>query len=228
MYINRPPQPRVAHLDLSRARRAREISILIGPRGLLYRSRNPPARSDAFCENRFFGPSGAPSLRGAWAPEWARTDSHPAIATRCAHFIFLFIFYISLSNCAGKETLEKGRNKGGEGILRCSKKREARGPGAEPLAARFPPGCLTRALSLGEKRRRGRQPGGLHARKKSNVLCKSTRRARPFLLLKFPRRAMLARQVMAILSWRLFCAPRFFFQKHAQKRNWARLGCAIA
>ena len=41
-----------------------------------------------------------------------------------------------------------------------------RGPGAEPLAARFPPRRLTSALSLYEKRLRGRRPGGKRRAKK--------------------------------------------------------------
>ena len=49
---------------------------------------------------------------------------------------------------------------------------------------------------------------GHHARKKSPVFCKSTRLALLHLLLKFPRRAMLSRQVMAILSWRLQRFPK--------------------
>ena len=80
--------------------------------------------------------------------------------------------------------------------------RGARGPGAEPLAARFPPRRLTSALSPCEKRRRGRRPGGLPRAKKPIFSCKSTRLALPFVLLKSPRRAILPRQVMAILSLR--------------------------
>ena len=63
----------------------------------------------------------------------------------------------------------KGKKEGGgKNLLRCSNKREARGPGAEPLAARLPPRRLTPALSLGEKRRRGRSPGGPGRAKKVN------------------------------------------------------------
>ena len=69
-------------------------------------------------------------------------------------------------------------------------------PGAPPG---WPPTTLSFNLGVG-----GRQPGGHRARKKSPGLCKSTRRALPFVVLKFPRRAMLPRQVMAISSWRLF------------------------
>ena len=66
----------------------------------------------------------------------------------------------------GKETLEEGRKKGKERNFALFQSREAWGPGAKPLAAGGAPGCLTRALSLREKRRRGGQPGGSHARKK--------------------------------------------------------------
>ena len=63
----------------------------------------------------------------------------------------------------------KGKKEGGgKSLLRCSNKREARGPGAEPLAVRLPPRRLTPALSLGEKRRRGRSPGGPGRAKKVN------------------------------------------------------------
>ena len=68
-------------------------------------------------------------------------------------------------------------------------------PGAPPG---WPPTTLSFNLGVG-----GRQPGGHRARKKSPGNCKSTRRALPFVVLKFPRRAMLPRQVMATSSWRL-------------------------
>ena len=49
-------------------------------------------------------------------------------------------------------------------FFRCSNPAK-RGSRAEPWP-QVPPGCLTRALSLCENRRRGGQPGGSHARKK--------------------------------------------------------------
>ena len=66
-------------------------------------------------------------------------------------------------------------------------------PGRRLAPPGWPPTTLSFNLGVG-----GRQPGGHRARKKSPGLCKSTRRALPFLVLKFPRRAMLPRQVMAI------------------------------
>ena len=119
----------------------------------------------------------------------------------------------------------KGKKEGGgKSLLRCSNKREARGPGAEPLAVRLPPRRLTPALSLGEKRRRGRSPGGPGRAKKVNFSCKSTRRGLAFLLLKFPRRAMLPPQIMAILSWWLFLlkGTSWWFSKlHQSSKFWA-------
>ena len=72
-------------------------------------------------------------------------------------------------------------------------------PGRRLAPPGWPPTTLSFNLGVG-----GRQPGGHRARKKSPGYCKSTRRALPFVVLKFPRRAMLPRQVMAICSWRLF------------------------
>ena len=68
----------------------------------------------------------------------------------------------------GRKPWKREERRGRKNLLRCSNKREARGPGAEPLAARLPPRRLTPALSLGEKRRRGRSPGGPGRAKKVN------------------------------------------------------------